>query len=367
MKNLYLIFFIIFIVSCPYWSDSNNPKIQDYPLNMVNLNTQYDDYNSMAPPPENTDIKFIYSTNRFSAGEIYRVGRGNFNLSWEDSSSIFGEQEGQLLVKDEFEGRYDFPCSVTNAGNIFGPAVYSDALPYKFIPYPYKYKDELPPKIAEVTYNEDNFIDIDSKYLVYFYTTETTSGDYDIYYCTRNNPESKRVFFDSNDNEKYITISDNGVIYFSSDRNGKYNIYSLEMTKNADKYGAEVSGELSLSYWLDNFADNIEPKLVEELSDKTADDTCPYAVNDVLVFVSNRLGGQGGYDILKSSFDYSQQKWRKPMILPYPINTKANEFRPSIYNLYGYNNSLMFFSSDRKGGKGGYDLYYTGIDFYYYK
>jgi hypothetical protein len=80
-----------------------------------------------------------------------------------------------------------------------------------------------------------------------------------------------------------------------------------------------------------------------------------------MVFASNRAGGFGGYDlyysILKNGF------WSSPVNLGPRINTSSDEYRPVIGFNPDFTNKFLMFSSDRPGGKGGFDLYFTGIDF----
>jgi hypothetical protein len=43
------------------------------------------------------------------------------------------------------------------------------------------------------------------------------------------------------------------------------------------------------------------------------------------------------------------------------VNSEYDEYRPITHYEYGFDNNLMIFSSNRPGGKGGFDLYYVGI------
>jgi hypothetical protein len=43
------------------------------------------------------------------------------------------------------------------------------------------------------------------------------------------------------------------------------------------------------------------------------------------------------------------------------INSSYNEYRPVIGRDLLFENPFMVFSSDRPGGKGGFDLYFTGL------
>jgi hypothetical protein len=79
-----------------------------------------------------------------------------------------------------------------------------------------------------------------------------------------------------------------------------------------------------------------------------------------MVFTSNRPGGYGGYDLYYSKFD--GQSWSEPVNFGEDINTEYDEFRPVALQVFDFKNDVMLFSSDRPGGKGGFDLYYVGID-----
>ncbi len=71
----------------------------------------------------------------------------------------------------------------------------------------------------------------------------------------------------------------------------------------------------------------------------------------ILYFVSNRPGGLGGTDIW-----YTLVKGGKStecVNLGPMINTAADEYTP----FYDQRNGVLYFSSDREGGKGGHDIY----------
>jgi flagellar motor protein MotB len=63
--------------------------------------------------------------------------------------------------------------------------------------------------------------------------------------------------------------------------------------------------------------------------------------------------GQGRCDIYYSSFD--RKNWSLPMNIGPPVNTKAWESQPSI----SANGRMLFFTSNRAGGLGGMDLWYS--------
>lgn len=100
------------------------------------------------------------------------------------------------------------------------------------------------------------------------------------------------------------------------------------------------------------------PIPIEELN-STSDDKCPYITDEFIVFSSNRTGGFGGYDLW-----YSRKRngvWEEPQNFGNKINTEFDEYRPIFRKYKDIKNDMMIFSSNRAGGLGGFDLYYVGI------
>jgi outer membrane protein OmpA-like peptidoglycan-associated protein/tetratricopeptide (TPR) repeat protein len=73
--------------------------------------------------------------------------------------------------------------------------------------------------------------------------------------------------------------------------------------------------------------------------------------NNELYFVSNRPGGYGGMDIWVSRFEYGL--WQEPQNAGPAINSAGNETAPHI----GFDNKTLYFTSDGKPGMGGNDLF----------
>jgi outer membrane protein OmpA-like peptidoglycan-associated protein len=77
----------------------------------------------------------------------------------------------------------------------------------------------------------------------------------------------------------------------------------------------------------------------------------------MLFFASNRPGGQGGKDIWYSVLD-ADSKWKQPVNLGKNINTEGDEMSPFIY----FDGRTLYFSSDGHTGMGGFDIYTTKMN-----
>jgi hypothetical protein len=91
----------------------------------------------------------------------------------------------------------------------------------------------------------------------------------------------------------------------------------------------------------------------------SSNDKFPFVADNVMVFASDRPGGFGGYDLYYSVLKDSV--WSTPVNMGPKINTAYDECRPLIIQRRVFQNSLIVFSSNRPDGKGGFDLYYAGI------
>lgn len=74
--------------------------------------------------------------------------------------------------------------------------------------------------------------------------------------------------------------------------------------------------------------------------------------NDVLIYASDMPGGYGGYDLYQSN--KVGNSWTFPQNLGPDINSEGHDVFPFLHA-----DGMLYFSSDRSGGKGGLDLYYS--------
>lgn len=82
------------------------------------------------------------------------------------------------------------------------------------------------------------------------------------------------------------------------------------------------------------------------------------ANGEILFFVSNRKGGKGGMDIwkckLKGFSEWGKPVWGYPVNLGDSVNTPGNEMSPFIHS----DGKTLYFASDYWPGMGGYDIFY---------
>ena len=76
---------------------------------------------------------------------------------------------------------------------------------------------------------------------------------------------------------------------------------------------------------------------------------------EVIYFISDRNGGKGGLDIWYSEWVEKTSSWKKSKNAGSKINTKLNEMSP----YYNFDQKTMYFSSQGWPGLGGYDIFST--------
>jgi hypothetical protein len=292
----------------------------DSVFNMTDLNSSYDDYN-VSVSPISAELPLIFSSNRRSTG-------GQFDL----------EQASYSFVFDRFTGSFEFATAMIDddfltklidkaetPGNDFGPyRLYSSVDGYEYL------------LLASV--NADGNLDI-----VYLKNRPTnTSALPDIY-----GPYQAKLLNTVHD-DAYISFDLNlDSAYFISNPNGDFDIFVHNRPVDKD-----IASWLNQDYAISAVVDSVNGAY---------DEKCPYVFRKIMVFASNRPGGFGGYDLYYSIF--RKGNWSSPVNLGPRINTSSDEYRPVIGYHPEFNNLFLIFSSNRPGGKGGFDLYFTGILF----
>lgn len=125
----------------------------------------------------------------------------------------------------------------------------------------------------------------------------------------------------------------------------------------ASDYKSKGNYELFVSTRTDIKNDFEKPKLLDKINSKSSEVTPFLDRNNTLYFSSNRENSAGGFDVFKADFDTTSSEWIEPLILPYPINSVADELYFSISNSKNQTNQIGYFVSNRINGQGGDDIY----------
>lgn len=333
MKNLSVNFFIalitvffLIIANLTGCKKVENPvkfPIGSFPdtiFNLLDLNTEFDDYN--------TDIyniganySLIFSSNRGSSGGQFDLTQGIISISFSQATGVFGLGAG--INNDLFLTK--LLSKANTPGNDYGPITFYSSL--------------------------DGF-----EYMLL--SSVNTEGNLDFFYL-KNRPVFGSVLPDvlgpfpvkllnTSSDDAYISFdTKQDTVYFSSNRGGNFDIYL-----HGRPSGTNPDTWFNLNYSASAIVDSIN---------STSDDKCPLIVNRLMVFASNRPGGMGGYDLYYSIF--RKGKWSTAVNFGPGINTSSDEYRPVVGDHPDFSNQFLIFSSNRPGGMGGFDLYFTGVEF----
>lgn len=180
----------------------------------------------------------------------------------------------------------------------------------------------------------------DGREMLIFVGGEGNSGS--IYTISRDGKGwSQPAPFSERINSRYLETTasvtpDGKVLYFASNRPDGYGGMDIyRSVKQADGGWGKP--------------ENLGPNVNTE-----ANEDAPFIHPDsrTLFFTSDGHSTIGGKDIFKS-YKVSGE-WKKPVNLGYPINTPTDD----NYFTLTANGKMGYFSSERKGGKGGQDIYY---------
>jgi hypothetical protein len=154
-----------------------------------------------------------------------------------------------------------------------------------------------------------------------------------------------------------ITNSTSDELYPTIDNNSSKLIFcSNREPQSFNIYEASLDLENNLFDYL-LIQDSI-PVTQNTILSSDADDKCPSITNNLLVYTSNREGGCGGYDLYYSI--KTNNEWSAPINFGSTINSEYDEYRPITFRVLDLFD-LMVFSSNRPNGKGMFDLYCVKI------
>jgi hypothetical protein len=325
--------FGVLLTACPFYGYKyNSGVLPTSPVNLEDFNTEYDDYNLSAPTINNLFALF-YSSNRDSKGK-------HFDIVHEDLEIEFDKDNGELIAGKIFHTWY----------NLTDKYVLDKVL--KTINTPY---NELGPSVTYLDNSFDSYVYHESYQYIVLWASDR-SGDLDILLTYTDTVDANLPciepvevsFLNSDSDDAYPSIDfDNKTVYFCSDRGLDFDIYCCELPSQEE-----------VLHSLENQSLDVDIRLCPALS-SPSNDKCPSITDNVLVFTSDRPGGQGGYDLWYSVREGSD--WSEPVNFGKHINTEYDEYRPIIKYMNEYQHDLLMFSSNRPGWKGGFDLYFVGV------
>jgi hypothetical protein len=320
-----LVFCTIVLLSLGYCKKTENPikypkgTFPDSTIALSDINSIYDDYN-MDLHQLLGNVIMVFSSNRNSAGGQFDLVQGITTFTFDQTTGAFGL--GCEMSNDAFI------TNLLNTANTDG----NDFGPYRF------------------------FSTVDG-YEYLLLSSVNTEGNLDFYYL-KNQPASGSILpvihgpypatlLNTGSDDAYISFDTNqDSAFFSSNINGNFEIYLK--TRPAD---TEISTWLDGTYSASAKVDSLN---------SSSNDKCPFVYKKIMVFASDRPGGLGGYDLYYSVF--KNGKWNSPVNFGPGVNSTSDEYRPVISGYPDFTNYFMVFSSNRPGGKGGFDLYFRGVD-----
>jgi hypothetical protein len=319
---LFMLLTSVMLINCKKTDDPYKFPIGVFPdsvINLAGLNSAYDDYNSTVSGISG-DLPVVFSSNRRSQG-------GQFDL----------EQGLITFIFDKADGSFEINSGMMQDAFIKNLIAKSETAENDFGPY----------RVFSITDGMEYFI----------LSSVNGEGNLDLKYCTNLPPFGTIIpevfgpypigLLNSPFDDAYLTFdTDLDTAYFISNPEANFDIYLMERPSGQD-IGTWFNSDFSQSAKVDSI-------------NSPGDDKCPIVHNKMLVFTSNRPGGYGGYDLYYSVF--RNGNWNAPVNLGAGINTASDEYRPVIGFHEDFSNIFMIFSSNRPGGMGGFDLYFTGLD-----
>ena len=150
--------------------------------------------------------------------------------------------------------------------------------------------------------------------------------------------------------------SDENEAYITFDSNMDSVYFCSDISGDFDIYLQARAANNNLDEW---FKEGYAASVLADSINSDYDEKCPFIHKNIMVFASDRPGGMGGFDIYYSVF--KNGKWNSPVNMGPSVNSASDEYRPLLGGHPDYTNGFLVFSSDRPGGSGGFDLYFAGF------
>lgn len=350
MKQLQIIIITLLVLinfyGCPFGYPNREFPTGVFPDSVCNLtiaNSEYDDIN-MDLMEVNCTNYLVFSSNRLTNGKTYDLVTQVVSFSWD-------QIDGDFSVKDNV---YDMDVFINGmatasrtSGNEYGPLVFMkpdvDLQKYFFI-----YSDD------ELGTQDVRFFELNQKYNISITATFSDS--------IKEKKNTIAFLSDPGFNEGYVSFLTDQYppydpAYYSDTAHFQKLVYCNDSLGHYDIFSIDIPQDMEPDSFLRLQTGIIKTNL--ETINSTSNDRCPNVNRNFMVFSSDRPGGFGGFDFYYSIYENGQ--WNKPINFGTPINSAYDEFRAIAIKAVDYENDLLIFSSNRPGGKGGFDIYYTGI------
>lgn len=332
LKFILVLCLVFVLASCEFLFPDRNGKFMRKVINLSEFNSEYDDYNSDLPRNKHGEFYLVFSSKR-DKKEYYNLVGFPTRLQYDDHPRLV-VAPGSLLSAINHGFVRGYAILANGNYNVLGPKVLTD----REIP---SYAGQKNPyEFMFFADDKDGHLNIK---VIYKDSVGLVQGPVNV------------AYLNSDKNDAYPSF-DHGInkVWFCSDRTGDFDIYEAELSDKPIERTTDVYARL-----LAPPAVNI--KRLSAVSSAGYQDKCPMLWNDdLLVFASDRPGGYGGFDLYYSKKVNGQ--WQEPVNAGPRINTAHDEYRPLLPVLYNFTYPLMIFSSNRPGGKGGFDLYMTGLE-----
>ncbi|GBF43440.1 OmpA-family protein [Leptospira ellinghausenii] len=188
---------------------------------------------------------------------------------------------------------------------------------------------------------------------LYFYSKRSERSFTEIFKSERKKdgtwdfPEEVSVLNSPFDDQSPFITRDGKMILLSSNRDG-----SIEVMLADGKVG--ISRDLYVSNW-NGKTWSVPTALPSPINTEEIEEN-PHLLGDTLLFTRYPFGKPNLAKIYYSQFKNNQ--WTKPKLLPSPINDQ----HATIAAAFNDDGKILFFSSNRPGGFGGFDLYMAKIE-----
>ena len=314
LKTNLLAIFILFLAVAQgvnaQTQSSSNSKL----FNRAVSFSQAGDYNKAIPL-----FKKVLESEPENINVLYNLGHSYVNTGKQDSAANYFTKGIELLNKDVYNTDLGVELHLSLAK--------SNQLQYKF------------KKAIEIYENMLDFVDPDQVELKEFIDWEIETCNNAIKYV--NSPVKLEVHnLGKEVNSKYddhspVVNADETMMIFTSKRRS-----SLSQIMPDGQFTEKIYSSFNI---FDNWeeAEEVEPVLVQDSHESAV---CLSIDGNELYLLRSDFEGQNLY-VSK----FNGENWSEPVVLPDGINSRFNETHASI----NADKSILFFTSDRKGGVGG--------------